>query len=96
MIEHPNYEGFKNTSNLNKFCFSQQSPNLTSGMPYREGERGSKIPNIIDPASTGPRISARLANKTKQIYGIFSKFSLAVIGSCEVAKKPHIFLTIEN
>ena len=29
-------------------------------------------------------------------YGLFSKFSLAVIGAYEVAKKPHIFITRQN
>ena len=42
------------------------------------------------------RRSERLAKKTKQKYGLFAKFSLAVIGACEVAKKPRIFLTISN
>ena len=41
-------------------------------------------------ASTGLRRSARLDNNTKQKYGLFTKFSLAVIGACEVAKNPHI------
>ena len=51
---------------------------------------------IIDIASTGIRRSYRLANKTKQKYGLIFKFSLAVIGSGEVAKKPDIFLTRAN
>ena len=51
---------------------------------------------MIDLASTCLRRSARLANKTEQNHGLFAKFSLAVIGSCDVAKNPHIFLTITN
>ena len=37
-----------------------------------------------------------MANKPKQKYGLFAKFSLAVIGACEVAKNPQIFLTRAN
>ena len=47
-------------------------------------------------ASTGLNISARLDNKTKQKYGLFAKLSLAVVGLCEAAKNPHLFLTREN
>ena len=68
-------------------------------MPSREGnkgEKGSKMPKMFDLESTGLRISTRLANKTKQKYGIFSKFSLAVIGACDVANNLDIFLTISN
>ena len=54
------------------------------------------MPEPIDLESTSLRISARLANKSKQKYGLFSKLSLAVIGSGEVAKNSHIFLTREN
>ena len=54
------------------------------------------MPKMIDLAPTGLRISARLANKIKQKYGLFAKFALAAIGSCEVAKNSHIFLSIEN
>ena len=43
------------------------------------------MPEPIDLESTSLRISARLANKSKQKYGLFSKLSLAVIGSGEVA-----------
>ena len=39
---------------------------------------------------------ARLADKSKQKYGLFAKFSLAVIGACGVSKTPHIFLTRSN
>ena len=35
-------------------------------------------------------------NKPKRKYGLFSKLSLALIEACEVAKKPHIFITREN
>ena len=37
-----------------------------------------------------------MANKSKQKYGIFAKFSLAVIGACEVANNPHIFINRAN
>ena len=37
----------------------------------------------------------RLDDKTKKICGLFYKFSVSVVGSCEV-KKPHIFITIAN
>ena len=54
------------------------------------------MPKMIDMASTGLMISSSLANKTRQKYGSFAKFSLAVIGACEVAKNPYIFLTRAN
>ena len=54
------------------------------------------MPNIINLASTGLSRFARLANKPRQKYGLFAKNSFAVIGACEVDKKPHIFVTIEN
>ena len=68
-------------------------------MLYREGDKGgkgSKMPKIIDLVSTGLRKSVRFANKPKQRYGLFGKFSLVVIGSCEVDKNLHIFLTRET
>ena len=37
-----------------------------------------------------------MANTPKQKYYLFVKFSLSVIGACEVAKKPHIFINIAN
>ena len=51
---------------------------------------------MIDLESTGLRRSAGLANKHKQKYSLFDKFSLAVIVACELDKNPHIFLTIVN
>ena len=51
---------------------------------------------MINLESTGLRIYARLDNKPRQKYGLFDKFSLAVIGECEAANKPHIFLTRAN
>ena len=54
------------------------------------------MPKIMDLESTGLRRSSRLDNKPKQKYGIFAKFSLEVIGACEVDKKPHISLTRAN
>ena len=48
---------------------------------------------MFDLASTSLSISDRLDNKPKQRYGLFAKFSLAVIGACEVDNNPYIFLT---
>ena len=93
MHENPASEGVQIKNNLKKIHFAQQSSNTPSGVPYQEGDKGSKIPNIIDLVSTGLRRAARLANKPKQKYGLFAKFYLSVIVSCEVDKNPHIFLT---
>ena len=49
-------------------------------MQFREEDMGWKTPKIIDLASTGIRIYARLDNKPKQEYGIIDRFSSAVIG----------------
>ena len=54
------------------------------------------MPKMIDLESTKFSRSKILDNNPKQKYGFFSKFSLAVIGTCEVAKNPHIFLTRKN
>ena len=54
------------------------------------------MPKTIDMVSTSIRISTRLDNKPKQEYILFDKFALAVIGSCEVAKNPLIFITRVN
>ena len=54
------------------------------------------MPKIADMESAGLRIYARLANKPRQKYGLFDKFSLAVIGACEANNNHHIFLTIES
>ena len=86
----------KHVKNKFKVCFDQQSSNLPSGVPYCEGEKGSKMSKMINLASTGHRRSESLSNKTRQKYGLFSKFSLSVIGSCEVDKNPHIFITRAN
>ena len=51
--------------------------------------------NVINLESTGLMRSTRMDNKTKK-YDLFDELSLALIGACEVAKNPHIFLTIEN
>ena len=51
---------------------------------------------MIDIVSTGLSRSVRLANKPKQKYGLFAKFSLAVIGAYDVDKNPHTYLTISN
>ena len=51
---------------------------------------------MIDLASIGLRISARLDNKTKEKYGLFTKLSLEVIGACDVANNPNILLTRAN
>ena len=34
-----------------------------------------------------------MANKPKQKYGLFDKLLLALIGSCELAQNPCIFIT---
>ena len=65
-------------------------------MPSCKGVKGSKMTKMIDLASTGIRRSASLINKPKQKYDLFPKLSLALIGACEVANNPHIFLTIPN
>ena len=62
-------------------------------MPSREGEKGSKMPKMINIASTGVKSSARLDNKPKQRYGLFAKLSLAVNVECDISKNPHIFTT---
>ena len=54
------------------------------------------MPKMVDPASTVIRRSERLANKPRNIYNLFDKFSLSVVVACEVAKNPHIFLTRAN
>ena len=64
-------------------------------MPYHEGEKGSKMPNMIGLVSTGLRRYIILANKPKQ-KGLFSELSLPAVGACEVANNPHIFLTRAN
>ena len=46
--------------------------------------------------TTGFRRYARLANTPKQKYVLFTKVSWELIGACEVAKNPQIFLTREN
>ena len=96
VIKFPAPEGVWNTSNLNKFWFTQQSSNFPSGIPYHKGLKGSKIPKMIDLASTGLRRSASLANKPKEKYGLFDKLSLTVIRACEVANNAHIFITRSN
>ena len=96
VIECTDYEGVRNTSNLNKILFYQQSSHVTSGMTYRKVEKIPKLPKMMDLESTGFRRSDRLDNIPKQNYSLFSKLSLAVIGACEVANNPHIFLIISN
>ena len=39
VLNHPIPEGFRNTSNLAKVGFTQQSPNVPSGMQSCEGEK---------------------------------------------------------
>ena len=65
-------------------------------MPSSDGEKETKMPKMIDLAPTGLRRSERLANETRQKYGLVAKFSLSLIGTCEVIKNPHIFLTRAN
>ena len=57
-----------------------------------QGIKGIKKPKMINIVSTGISRFSRFSNKPKQKYGLFDEFSLAVIGACEVAKNPHIFL----
>ena len=52
----------------------------------------SKMSKIIDLESTGIRRFARLASKLKQKYGIFAKFSLAVVRAYMVDKIPHFII----
>ena len=69
VIEHTDSEGVLKKSHLTKVCFDQQWSNAPSGMPSRKGDKGSKgskIPKMIDLASTGLRRSSRLANKPKK------------------------------
>ena len=40
MIDHTASKGVRNTSNVKKVCFAQQSSNTPSGMPYHEGKKG--------------------------------------------------------
>ena len=51
---------------------------------------------MIDLVSTALGISTRLDNKPTHKYGLFDKFSLSVIGACEVANNTDIFLTRSN
>ena len=54
------------------------------------------MPNLTYLSSTFFRIYVRLDDRPRQKYGLFDKFSLVVIGACEAAKNPHIFLTGSN
>ena len=54
------------------------------------------MPEMIDLESACLNRSERLSNKPRQKYGLFAKLLLAVIGACEVANNPHIFLTREK
>ena len=65
-------------------------------MPSSDGEKETKMPKMIDLAPTGLRRSERLANETRQKYGLVAKFSLSLIGTCEVDKNPYIFPTKAN
>ena len=69
---------------------------MPSGVSSCEGDKRSKFPKVLNLALAGLRISARLDNKTRQKYGLFSKISLSVIGACEMDKNPHIFITRAN
>ena len=51
---------------------------------------------MIDLELTGLRIYARLANNPRQKYGLFDKFSLALIGAYDAANNPHVFLSGKN
>ena len=50
------------------------------------------MPKINDLESADLRIYAMLDNKPRQQYGLFDKFSLAVIGACEADNNHHIFI----
>ena len=69
---------------------------MPNGMTSCDVEKGRNIPKMMDLASTGIRRSARLANKPRQKYGLCAKFSLSVIGACEVANKIHTILIRAN
>ena len=92
VIKRPVLEVVQNISNLPKVHFPQQSSNVPSGIPSRKGRKEPNISKMVDLASTSLSISARLDNKPRPKYGLFDKFSLAVIGACEVAKILHVFL----
>ena len=51
---------------------------------------------MVDMASTDIMRYPRLDNKRKQKYGLFAKFALVVVVSCEVSKNLHIFITRAN
>ena len=51
---------------------------------------------MIDLATTGIRRSAKFDLKPRQKYGLLGKLSLAVIGLCEVANIPQVFLNRPN
>ena len=70
-IKHPDAKGVKNISNLDRVFTTEKSSYVPSGIPSRGREKGSKMPNMIDLASTSLRRSIRLANKPKQKYGFF-------------------------
>ena len=74
MIDCPDSKEVKNTSHLKKVYFDQQSSNSPIGMSYHEGDKGPKTPTMINLASTGIRISASLANKSKHKYSLFAEF----------------------
>ena len=59
-------EVFQNTSNLNKVCFTQQSSNSPSGIPSREGEKGSKMTKTIEITSSGLKRTAGWLIKKNQ------------------------------
>ena len=69
---------------------------MPSGMPSHEEEKGTKMPKMVNLASSGLRRYTRLANKTRKKNSLFTKFSLAVTGACKVDKNPHVFLTRSN
>ena len=95
VTKRPFQEEVRNKSNLKKVCFTQQSPNVPSGIPSCKIFL-SKMPKMVDLASTDLRRFARLANKPRQKYGLFSKLSLELIGACDVDKNSHTFLAREN
>ena len=73
MHERPASKEVRSTSNLKKVSFAEQSSNASSGMPSREGEKGSKMAKMVDLSSTSIRRYASLSNKIEQTYGLFAR-----------------------
>ena len=68
-------------------------PTILVGCYLTREKKVSKLPNMVNLASTVHKRCARLDNKPKQKHGLFDKLLLSITGFFEVAKNPHIFLT---